>query len=153
MIPRCLAAFFFGLVIGCFTNTLEYRLRSDVPLFTDDCYCTDCGHRLPLWQQIPVIGYLILHGKCGFCGSPVSIRYPLVEAGMALWYLICALVTGSSVLAPVLISFSGVVLFLTVSLFLRKTPPRIGKVFGGLAILLVFHFIIAFGLFVTSMTM
>ena len=67
-IAKLVSAFAFGLVIGCYLNTLEYRLSADVRLFDSSCYCTSCGARLRLRDQIPVFSYLWLGGRCRSCG-------------------------------------------------------------------------------------
>ncbi len=54
-------------------------------------HCDTCGHRLRAWENIPLLSYLILRGRCGSCGTRVSIRYPLIElasgglAALAWW--------------------------------------------------------------------
>ena len=85
------AAALCGLVIGCYLNTLAYRLTTDAhALITEDCFCPDCGHRLSLWEQIPVLGYLLLGGRCRFCKARIDVHYPLVEAGCAALYGVLA---------------------------------------------------------------
>ena len=80
-----------GLVIGCFLNTMVYRLTADKQsVITEDCYCPVCGHTLALWEQIPMIGYLLLGGKCRYCRAPIDSHYPLVEGGSAVLYALLA---------------------------------------------------------------
>ena len=52
-------------------------------------HCPTCGHHIRAWQNIPVVSYLLLRGKCAACGSPISSRYPVVEAlsGIAAAYI------------------------------------------------------------------
>ena len=96
------AAGFCGLIVGCYLNTLVYRLQASRPLVTQDCFCPACGHPLTLWEQIPVLGYLLLHGKCRWCGAPIALHYPLVEAGCAVLYAgLAALLPGAGRFAAV----------------------------------------------------
>ncbi len=59
--------------------------------------CTSCGARIAAWQNIPVVSYLMLRGRCGNCAVPISKRYPLVEAFTAAASLTVAIVLGPSV--------------------------------------------------------
>lgn len=76
----------FGLFLGAYYGTMEYRIRSNLPLVTAGCFCPSCGHSLPLRHQIPVLGFLFLKGKCRFCHAPILLRYPLTEGGFLLYY-------------------------------------------------------------------
>lgn len=76
----------FGLFLGAYYGTMEYRIRSNLPLVTAGCFCPSCGHSLPLRHQIPVLGFLFLKGKCRFCHAPIPLRYPLTEGGFLLYY-------------------------------------------------------------------
>lgn len=80
-----------GLIIGCVLNTLVYRLSDEKNLLiTEDCFCPGCGHRLSLWEQIPVLGYCLLGGRCRYCKGVIDIHYPLVEGGLAVLYAVMA---------------------------------------------------------------
>lgn len=76
----------FGLFLGAYYGTMEYRIRSNLPLVTAGCFCPSCGHSLPLRHQIPVLGFLFLKGKCRFCHAPILLRYPLTEGDFLLYY-------------------------------------------------------------------
>ncbi len=53
-------------------------------LVTPASHCPHCGHRLRAWENIPVLSYLLLRGRCSACGAAISLRYPLVEIATAL---------------------------------------------------------------------
>lgn len=76
----------FGCIIGAYYGTIEYRIRHDLPLITLSCSCPACHHTLPGWQQIPILGWLLLKGRCHFCSQPIPIRYPLIECGFIIYY-------------------------------------------------------------------
>lgn len=69
-----------GGCIGSFLNVVIHRVPLGISVNTPKrSFCPVCKEQLKLWHNIPVISWLILRGKCAFCGAPISIRYPLVE--------------------------------------------------------------------------
>jgi len=70
----------------------EERITLSKPAST----CPSCGHRIRAWENIPVISYLFLGGKCGGCKAHISIRYPVIEAVTALFSVITLMVGGPS---------------------------------------------------------
>jgi leader peptidase (prepilin peptidase)/N-methyltransferase len=74
-----IAAFIIGLVIGSFLNVCIYRIPEGKSIISPPSHCPNCGERIKWYDNIPVISYLLLRGKCRNCGSPISIQYPLVE--------------------------------------------------------------------------
>ena len=145
-LTRAAVAFLFGLVIGCYLNTLEYRLRSDLKLSDGDCHCTKCGAKIRLRDQIPVIGYLMLGGKCRNCGAGIGINYPLVEAGSALFYMICAIVTQRSILGFAVITIIANLLFVFISNAIRGRLAFGKKQLAGICSLLGLHLVITIGM-------
>jgi leader peptidase (prepilin peptidase)/N-methyltransferase len=69
----------FGLFIGSFLNVCIYRIARDESVVWPASHCPQCGTNIKPWDNIPVISYLILKGKCRNCSVPISIRYPVVE--------------------------------------------------------------------------
>jgi leader peptidase (prepilin peptidase) / N-methyltransferase len=69
----------FGAVIGSFLNVVAYRLPRRESLVTPGSRCPSCGMAIKPYDNIPVIGWLLLRGRCRGCGEPISARYPLVE--------------------------------------------------------------------------
>jgi len=79
-------SFILGSVIGSFLNVCIYRLpRGDSVVFPPS-HCTSCGRAIRFYNNIPILSYLILKGRCGDCGSRIPLRYPTVEllSGIAL---------------------------------------------------------------------
>jgi len=70
----------FGLVLGSFFNVLIYRVPRDLPIAFPPSHCTQCQAPIRPWHNIPVLGWLLLRGRCKDCHSLISIQYPLVEA-------------------------------------------------------------------------
>jgi leader peptidase (prepilin peptidase)/N-methyltransferase len=72
-------AFIFGCLIGSFLNVVILRMPAEKNLVTDRSACPKCGNQLKWYHNIPVLSFLFLKGKCGFCGARISWRYPLIE--------------------------------------------------------------------------
>ncbi|MCL2761126.1 MAG: prepilin peptidase [Desulfuromonadales bacterium] len=73
-------AFIFGAVVGSFLNVCIYRIPEKKSIVSPPSACPKCGNYIRWYDNIPVISFLILRGKCRFCKAPVSWRYPLIEA-------------------------------------------------------------------------
>ncbi|MCA0250947.1 MAG: prepilin peptidase [Actinobacteria bacterium] len=71
-------SFLFGLVIGSFLNVVSHRVPVGASLL-DPSHCPRCEAPIRPWQNIPVLSWLALRGKCAACRQPISVRYPLVE--------------------------------------------------------------------------
>jgi leader peptidase (prepilin peptidase)/N-methyltransferase len=69
-----------GLIIGSFLNVVAYRLPRGESLVTPGSHCTSCGTHVKPYDNIPVLGWLMLHGRCRSCREPIGVRYPAVEA-------------------------------------------------------------------------
>jgi leader peptidase (prepilin peptidase)/N-methyltransferase len=72
-------AFIFGACIGSFLNVVICRMPQGISIVSPPSHCPSCNHNIPFYFNIPVLSYLLLKGKCRFCNTPISIRYPLVE--------------------------------------------------------------------------
>ena len=78
-----------GAIVGSFLNVVAYRLPRGESLAHPPSRCPSCGAPVKPYDNIPVLSWLLLRGRCRNCKGPISVRYPLVEAGTAL---LCALV-------------------------------------------------------------
>jgi len=74
-----IVSFVFGLAIGSFLNVTIYRIPRRISLFFPGSHCPGCDAPIRWYDNIPVLSYLILQGKCRRCGAEISSRYPLVE--------------------------------------------------------------------------
>lgn len=147
----CIAAALFGLIIGCFTNTIEYRMRSELKLFTNDCYCPHCRKKLRLSDQIPLFGYLRLCGKCRFCRERISLLYPIIELGTAVVYAAIAFVFYPSALLTSVFSL-GAVIILIACLHLARNALGISKKrLVGILFLAALQTMVCFGLFIIAL--
>lgn len=123
-----------GLLIGSFLNVVIYRLpvmleaqwnaecaelagkESPVAekfnLMVPRSRCQQCGHQIQWYENIPVVSYLFLRGKCSVCGTPISLRYPLVELATGALFLYCGWKWGVTPTAFVWSGFAASVLAL-----------------------------------------
>lgn len=72
--------FAFGASVGSFLNVVIYRVPAEISLLYPPSRCPKCLHKLGKTENIPVLGWLFLKGKCRWCKNPISARYPIVEA-------------------------------------------------------------------------
>jgi leader peptidase (prepilin peptidase)/N-methyltransferase len=105
----CIAAAAFGLLIGSFLNVVVWRVPRGESINHPPSHCPNCGHRIRWYDNIPVVSWLVLRGKCRDCGTPISPRYPLVELGtgiafglVALWFTSVRMPLHDSVVAGAL---------------------------------------------------
>jgi len=73
-----------GLCVGSFLNVCIYRLPIGQSLVWPASRCPRCGRELRWFDNIPVLSWIFLRGKCGQCGEPISVQYPIVEMATAL---------------------------------------------------------------------
>lgn len=76
----------FGALIGSFLNVVVYRVPAGVSIVAPPSACPHCGHRIRWYDNIPVISWLLLRGRCRDCAAPISWRYPVVELAGALFF-------------------------------------------------------------------
>jgi len=98
-----------GLIIGSFLNVVASRIPAGGSLVTPGSQCPNCQHPVRPRDNIPVVSWLALHGRCRDCAAPISRRYPLVEAGTGLLFIAVVAVhqgdTAQIVLGLVLVAF------------------------------------------------
>ena len=165
MIPAwfwVVAAAEFGAVFGSFLNVCIYRLPIGKSIVWPSSACPHCGRQLSWYENLPVVSYLALRGRCSTCRGPISIRYPFVEAltaamfALAWWYygpgallasrlvLGCALIVLFAIdlehhLLPDAITLPGIVVGFIFSFFTEPgwLSSLIGIVTGGGVLFLI----------------
>jgi leader peptidase (prepilin peptidase) / N-methyltransferase len=107
------AAFLFGTVIGSFLNVVIYRLPRGQSLVSPPSTCPGCGARIRPIDNVPVLSWLMLRGRCHKCRAPISIQYPVVELVTGVLFLLVAWLTpiGPLLAARLLLVVILVVLF------------------------------------------
>lgn len=81
----------FGLAIGSFLNVVIYRVPIGRSVVSPASACPSCGSGIHAYDNVPLLSWLVLRGKCRSCSEPISPRYPLVELGTGLFFFVVAL--------------------------------------------------------------
>jgi len=81
------AVFIFGAVIGSFLNVLIYRIPRNLSIVVPGSFCPHCKKPIKWYENIPILSYFFLKGRCSQCKRPISFQYPLVELLTALFLL------------------------------------------------------------------
>ena len=108
-----LFAFVFGAVVGSFLNVCIYRMPLDQSVVSPGSRCVGCGTAIRWYDNIPVISWLLLRGRCRFCQAPFSFRYPLVELITAVLSLLLFMKYGLSPSYGVMFLFCAALIVIT----------------------------------------
>ncbi len=113
----------FGLLVGSFLNAWAYRLPRHVSVARGRSYCPACEQPIAWYDNIPLVSYLVLRGRCRSCKARISPRYPLGEAVTAALFAGAAAFTGFEwVLLPELVLLATLVLVSEIDLEFRLIP-------------------------------
>jgi len=149
--------FVLGAVVGSFLNVIIHRLPEEKSIVFPASHCPKCRHAIRLYDNIPLISYLILKGRCRDCSEAISLRYPLVELltailslltfwkfGLSIQYLcaftfVCSLIAITFIdldhqIIPDVISLPGIPIFFLAAVFvmdLRILDAFLGFLIGG----------------------
>lgn len=99
-----------GTIVGSFLNVVVWRLPRGESLSHPGSACPRCGHPIRWWDNVPVLSWLVLRGRCRDCSEPIAIRYPLVELGTGIafagvfWWLLATQASTAPLAAFVLVS-------------------------------------------------
>src|SRR5688572_6436374 len=101
-----------GACIGSFLNVVIYRLPLGQSLVSPPSRCPQCGYRLAWYDNVPIVGWLLLGGRCRKCRNRISIQYPLVELITALLFLLVVWLTPPGPLMVSRLLFAGILIAL-----------------------------------------
>ena len=150
-------AFIFGAVVGSFLNVCIFRMPAKISIIKPLSQCPHCHHPIRLYDNIPLISYIVLRGKCRDCGGKISWQYPLVELITALLSLFLSLKFGLTLIfltffiftavliviafidldhqiIPDVLTIPGIPVFFLLAVFVVKVPwleALIGLLIGG----------------------
>jgi leader peptidase (prepilin peptidase)/N-methyltransferase len=103
----------FGAIIGSFLNVVIWRLPRGESLVSPPSHCPNCGEPVKPYDNIPILSWLLLRGKCRHCGNPISARYPLVEALTAVLMALVPIFLGAD--SDVWLGFAFVLLLVPIA--------------------------------------
>ncbi len=107
-------SFIFGAVVGSFVNVCIFRLPAQQSIITPASHCLSCNHPIAFYDNIPLVSFIFLRGKCRHCKTPLSYQYPLVELATGMLSLIAIAHYGVSIPSLVYFAFSAALLTITV---------------------------------------
>lgn len=115
-----------GLAVGSFLNVVVWRVPRGESVVRPASHCPRCGHMVRSRDNIPVVSWLLLRGRCRDCGEPISPRYPAVELGTAIAFGLVAWWIGWSVLLPAYLYLAAISVCLSlIDLDVRRLPDAI----------------------------
>lgn len=132
---RGVVLLFLGLIIGSFLNVVVYRLPvmlrrkwhneskeqlsmeiacpyEPINLIHPASHCPACKTKIPFWANIPLFGYFIVNGRCHYCSTKISVRYPFVELLTGVLFVIAGYISSDVILLPALLVFISFVICL-----------------------------------------
>ena len=144
----------FAACLGSFSNVVIYRVPNHLSIAWPPSTCPKCQNRIKPYDNIPVLSWLILRGKCRSCKNPISPQYPIIEAICAIFgFFLCRQIFGQNldvllydgVFWRLFVLFAGMLIFLVGSLALAvidyqttEIPPEIALPIAALGIAMAF---------------
>lgn len=112
-----------GLLVGSFLNVVIHRVPAGMSLVSPGSACPACAHPVRAYDNVPVLSWLVLRGRCRDCSAPISGRYPLVELATAVLFVLVGVRFGASAYtaAALVVTATGVALFM-IDLDHRRLP-------------------------------
>lgn len=122
--------FIMGMFLGSFYNVVGIRLPKKETLLGRS-HCPNCGHQLGALELFPVIGYLLIKGKCKSCKSKIALKYPMMEFLTGVLFLISYIYFGENIIEySLILVFISLMTIVTVSdLYYQIVPDRILIIF------------------------
>ncbi|MBN1355478.1 prepilin peptidase [bacterium] len=115
--------FVLGLAIGSFLNVVICRVPENRSIIRPSSHCPSCRHQLKAWENIPLLSYAVLRGKCHGCGTRISLQYPLVELATGLMFAAVACRYGFTFSTMVYSVFTAFLIALSVIDYHTKLLP------------------------------
>lgn len=116
----------FGLLIGSFLNVVVWRVPRGESVVAPPSACPACGHRIRARDNVPVLSWFVLRGRCRDCRAPIARRYPRVEAGTGALFVLVGLRLGFSPALPAYLYLAALCLALAlIDLDVRRLPDAL----------------------------
>ena len=115
-----------GLAVGSFLNVVVYRVPRQESLLAPGSHCPSCDTPIKARHNVPIVSWLVLGGRCHACRGPISVRYPLVEAGTGVLFAAVTMRFGITAQLPAYLYLAAVGLALALIDFdVRRLPDAI----------------------------
>lgn len=115
-----------GLLIGSFLNVVVWRVPRGESVVHPPSACPTCGHAIRRRDNVPVVSWLVLRGRCRDCGTSISARYPLVELGTGVLFALTAWFAGPTWVLPALLFLAAISVALAlIDLDTKRLPDAI----------------------------
>ena len=134
---QAVLAFLAGLLIGSFLNVCVYRLPRDLSVVRPRSFCPACEKQIAWYDNIPVVSYLMLRGRCRHCQAKIPLRYLIVELTTGAAFALCVALLGPSLAALKWSIFSAILITLTATDIEERILPdefTLGGAMVGLAL-------------------
>jgi leader peptidase (prepilin peptidase)/N-methyltransferase len=141
--------FSLGLIVGSFSNVCIYRIPRNESVIYPASHCPKCRTKIKPIDNIPLLSYILLKGRCRNCGSKISIQYPVVEFLTGLIYLIIYLTYGLSIQSLVYIILSSALIIIAFIDLQEQIIPDVISL-PGIVIGLILSFIVPYISFINS---
>lgn len=126
-----------GLLIGSFLNVCIYRMPRDISIVRPRSFCPECEHTVAWYDNVPVLSYVVLRGRCRKCRRPIPARYPIVEILTGLLFFGIVLAHGPSLVAVKECTFAALIVGLVFSDLEERILPD-EMTLGGVALGILF---------------
>jgi leader peptidase (prepilin peptidase)/N-methyltransferase len=113
-----------GLALGSFLNVVAARVPRHESIAFPGSHCMTCGHAIAWYDNIPLVSYIVLRGRCRNCGSSIGLRYPAVELVTALLVAGCVLKFGLHLEALLAVFFCAVLVAISAADFEHRIVPN-----------------------------
>lgn len=122
--------FLFGIVLGSFLNVCIARIPEGLSIISPGSRCPNCLQAIKAYDNVPLLSWLLLGGKCRNCKTPISMQYPLVELLTGVLFVACYLNFGLSIETFKWLTFTCLMVVLTITDFLVRLLPDAVNFFG-----------------------
>ena len=133
--------FAIGAAIGSFLNVVIHRVPNEQSIVFPNSACPNCKTPIKAYDNIPVLSWLVLRGKCRSCAAPIAARYPAVELMTAFLFVLVYWQTGLSPILPVYLAFVAAIIalmFIDAEHMILPNVITYPLLIGALAIRLIF---------------
>jgi len=130
--------FLFGIVFGSFVSALSWRIPKAISIAKGRSICPNCKHQIAWYDNIPLLSYLLLSGRCRNCKEKISLRYPAIELASGAGFVIIYLLGAYSLLQLVLVLSIFVILLTIFIVDIEQQIIPDSLIFTGIFVVLLY---------------